>query len=194
MFRRVGRALGVLLAATVLAVLSAWALVLHGPGQEVIAVGPWRASAYTGSAQAWLYVRANVAITGLFALNPSEAVYFSAARDDAGQKLRARCVYAIEGKPVAARWWSITAYADDNYLIPNPANRFSFNMGNLKSDDSGTFHVIAGPSEQPGNWLPTGTGDGGFNLLFRLYNPAPEVVANLRAIALPSIKPVGACP
>jgi hypothetical protein len=194
MLRRIGLAFGVLLAAIVLAVLSAWALVLHGSGQELIAVGPWRAGTYTGSAQAGLYVRANVAITGLFALNPSEAIYFSAAQDDAGQKLVAHCVYAIEGKPVAARWWSITAYADDNFLIPNPANRFSFNMGNLGRDDSGTFHVIAGPAEQPGNWLPTGTGDGGFSLLFRLYNPAPEVVANLRGIALPSIKPVGACP
>ena len=95
---------------------------------------------------------------------------------------------------MAARWWSITAYADDHFLIPNAANRFSFNMGNLTITDSGNFRVTAAPTEQPGNWLPTGSDDGGFNLLFRIYNPAPATLADLRAVALPSIKPVGACP
>ena len=194
MLRRIGTALGVLLAATALAILSAWWLVLHGPIQQAVTVGPWRTSVHTGSAQADLYMRANVAVTGLFALNPSEAIYFSAARDDAGRQLNTRCAYAIEGRPVPASWWSITAYADDRFLIPSSANRCSYNMGNLKLGPEGTFKVIASPTEQSGHWLPTGGGGGGFNLLFRLYNPAPDIAADPGVARLPLIKQLGACP
>ena len=184
---------GVLVVACALALLSAWWLVLHGPMMRGIAIGPWRTSTAAGSAQADMYTRAYIAITALFALNPSEALYFEATRDDAGQPLRARCVYAVEGRPVAASWWSITAYADDNFLIANSANRFSFNMGNLKGGAGGGYRIVAAPVAREGNWLPTGSGNGGFNLLFRLYNPTPEIIANPRAVALPLIRPLGAC-
>lgn len=193
MLRKLATACAIVVTATTLALVSVWWMVFHGPTPRGIVIGPWRTSQLTGSSDAGMYVRAHVAITGLFALNSTEAVYFEAARDDAGQPLRARCTYVVEGKPVAARWWSITAYADDNFLIPNPQNRFSFNMGNLKSDTGGTFKVLAAPKEQAGNWLPTGSGEGGFNLLFRIYNPDLEIVTNPRAVKLPSIILVGAC-
>ena len=194
MMRRIATAIAVFVVATVLALLAAWGTLLHNPWQQGIANGPWRTSLVTGSTGADMYTRAYVAITGLFALNPSEAVYFSASIDDAGRPLLARCSYRVEGRPVPARWWSITAYSDDHFLIPNAINRFSYNMGNLDVSDGKRFSITAAPIEQPGNWLPTGTNGNGFTLLFRLYNATPETIASLSTLSLPSISRVGECP
>lgn len=193
MMGRVLVPLSVLVVALLLGAGSAWWMVMHPPTSHRLTIGPWRTSTDVGGENAGMYLRANIAVTGLFALNTSEAVYFFAATDDIGQPLRAACSYAVAGKPVAARWWSITAYGDDNFLIPNPASRFSFNMGNLETGADGTFELIAAPTEQPGHWLPTGGGAGGFNLTFRIYNAAPELLANLATIALPSIRAIGSC-
>ncbi len=192
MSSRLATGFGVVVVAVMLATASAWWMVLRAPQQMAIVNGAWRAGTATGSVDAGMYARAHVALTGLFALSPAEAIYFSAVVDDAGRPLRARCTYAIEGQPVGARWWSITAYGDDHFLIPNAAGRFSFNMGNLAIGQAGTFRIIAAPNEHPGHWLPTGRGDG-LSLLFRIYNATPETLSNLSKIALPSVAPVGAC-
>ena len=194
MIRNLAVAAGVVVVAVFLALASVWCALLRAPSSsQLVTVGPWQTSLVTGSVDADIHARARIAIGGLFALNRAEAIYFSATQDDDHQPLRARCSYLVEGRPVAARWWSVTAYADDHFLIPNAANRFSYNMGNLKFGPDGTFKVTASPSEQPGHWLPTGDGSGGFNLLFRLYNPAPEIAADPGAVRLPSIKSIGAC-
>lgn len=192
MIRRVATAFAVLFVAVLLAASSAWWLVLRG-GTPTVSVGAWRMSALAGSADADLYTRARVAIAGLFALNASETIYFEAARDDAGHALRANCGYMLTGRKLDARWWSITAYADDLFLIPNAEKRFSYNMGNLAYGPDGGFVLTAGPVARPGNWLPTGT-RGGFRLLLRLYNPAPALLAHVQTAPVPSIAQVGDCP
>lgn len=193
MIRKLAVTLCVVVVAVILALASVWWALRASSSSQAVTVGPWQTSLVTGSVDADIYTRARIAIGGLFALNRAEAIYFGASQDDDHKPLRARCSYVVEGRPVAARWWSITAYADDHFLIPNAANRFSYNMGNLKLGPGGTFKVMVSPSEQPGHWLPTGDGSGGFNLLFRLYNPAPEIAANPRTAQLPSIKPIGVC-
>jgi hypothetical protein len=193
MIRRTLECLIVALGALVLGTASAWWAILHAGHQQTFRNGPWSTSLATGGSDAGMYLRARVAITGLFALTSSQAVYFTAMSDDAGEPLRQRCTYLVEGTPVAARWWSITAYGDDNFLIANAANRFSFNLANLPLTADGTFRVVAGPSEQSGSWLPTGHGPGGFSLALRVYNPPPALLANLAHVALPSITRQGAC-
>ncbi len=196
MIRNLATALAVLLVACGLAAGSAWWALFHGGPQDV-AVGAWRMNSLAGSAQAGLYTRARGAVTGLFALNASETIYFAAAQDDAGRPLRAACRYTLTGRSLTARWWSITAYADDFFLIPNAAQRFSYNMGNLAFAPDGSFTLTTGPDPQPGNWLPTGRQggrQGGLHLLLRLYNPAPAVLALPQATPLPSITPAGDCP
>jgi hypothetical protein len=193
MIRTIAKALGMFALALALALISAWWMIFHTPRSLAVSDGPWRTSTVIGGTDADLYTRAIVAITGLFALNRSETIYFSAEESDTHQKLRARCSYVVEGKPLDARWWSVTAYADDYFLIPNPAQRFSYNMGNLKNEPGGSFRILAAPTEQEGNWLPTGSGDGGFSLLLRLYNPGPELLAKPASVHLPSITEVGTC-
>jgi hypothetical protein len=162
-------------------------------GQGAVVIGPWQTSLVTGGVDADMYTRNYVAITALLALNRNEAIYFEAQRDDDGRKLSASCNYDVTGGPIQARWWSITAYADDNFLIPNAANRFSYNVRSLPTAPDGYYSIALGPRERPGNWLPTGNRGGGFNLLLRLYNPDTELAKSPALAKLPSIKRVGEC-
>ena len=107
MIRTIAKALGMFALALALALISAWWMIFHTPRSLAVGDGPWRTSTVIGGTDADLYTRAVVAITGLFALNRSETIYFSAEESDTHQKLRARCSYVVEGKPLDARWWSL---------------------------------------------------------------------------------------
>jgi hypothetical protein len=156
-----------------------------------IRVGPWTTSATLGSSAAGLYERAAVAVHALFVLNRSETVYYRAYTDDGGRPLDARCDYRIEGAAPDARWWSLTAYGSDDFLIPNAQNRYSFNMANVAREPDGTFVVRASGRPQPGSWLPLGE-RGHVSLTLRLYVPSAEIVAHPERAVLPRI--TGACP
>ena len=190
------RWLGLVVAGIILGILPARVLTggVFGlsAGRGQVSIGPWQTSLVTGGADADMYTRTQVALTGLLALNRSETTYFVATRDDAGRPLRARCDYDVSGASIDARWWSITAYADDNFLIENPADRFSFNINTARPEPDGRFALALGPRQRVGNWLPTGE-TGGFNLLIRAYNPSSEFTSDPKNAKLPEIKQVGEC-
>ncbi len=142
-----------------------------------------------------MYTRARVAVGALLALSREETLYYLADRDDAGAPLRSACNYRIEGVPPPARWWSITAYADDFFLFPNEAHRYSLNGGTARLDGDGRFALLTGPAPAepaPLHWLPT-PGDRGLLLTLRLYNPDPAIVAAPATLAAPSIRRLGEC-
>ncbi len=118
--------------------------------------GPWQTSLTAGSQQADPYTRASIAIHYLLALNPSEVIYYSAYTDDAGEPLQADCTYRIDGKAMEARWWSITAYGADDFLIPNTWNRYSYDSDNVKYDADKNFVIYVSKAQQTGDWLPLG--------------------------------------
>lgn len=153
-----------------------------------VAVGPWQTSLVTGSTEADPYTRARVAVAGLLALNRSETIYFTAGHDDDGDRLRAECTYKVTGSDPPARWWSVTLYGADHYLVSNPLDRYSYGGDTLAREADGTFVISVGPEETEGNWIPTGgqTGDT-FSLTLRLYNPEPAAVREPSGIALPQI-------
>ena len=128
---------------------SAWAL-LRSVSNYGAAAGPWRASTLAGSPEADLYTRARVALGGLLALNREETMYYVASTDSAGQLLRARCSYRVSGVPPKARWWSVTAYAQDLYLFDNPQRRYSVNGANAPLDAQGRFAFVSGPEAPAG--------------------------------------------
>ena len=177
------------LIAALLGIFSAWLMLRMGGGAVVN--GAWRTGLTVGSTSADPYTRARIAIGGLFALNRSETVYFAARTDDDGQPLRGACSYRITGTTLPARWWSITAYGTDHFLIPNAPGRYSFNMKTVEPDVAGAFELTASGREQQGRWLPTGPD--GFELTLRLYNPAAQVVAYPDRLELPRIKRQGDC-
>ena len=154
--------------------------------------GPWRTSATTGSAAGNPWERAAVAIAGLYALTPQEAVYFTAFTDSSGETLRGDCRYRVQGKPPPARWWSITAYGADHYLVPNAAGVYARHASNLPSSADGHFDFALSAVATADSGLPI-PATGPFSLTMRVYNPAPEVLAQLATLPLPTIVREG-CP
>ncbi|HOD16380.1 MAG TPA: DUF1214 domain-containing protein [Spirochaetota bacterium] len=150
--------------------------------------GPWQTDLTVGSAQTGPYMRARIAIMGLFALRKTEAVYYIARADSAGDPLDANYDYRIEGRDVPARWWSITALGWDFHLIPNEAGLYSFNWANVKRKPDGSYVIRLSPHKKEGNWLPAGAPDGGsIALTLRLYRPEPAVLEKPGSVDLPRI-------
>lgn len=182
-------------AGVVVGVGSAW-MSLKNAAAFGSAAGPWRASLLAGSAEADLYTRARVAVGGLLALNRAETMYYVAEADSLGRPLRARCSYRISGVAPKARWWSVTAYAEDHFLFEDAHGRHSINGGNASVDPEGRFAVVTGPAA-PANagvvWLPT-PGERGLVLTLRVYNPDPALQAAPASLAPPRIEPLGVCP
>lgn len=200
---------------------SAW-VVLRSVSHFGEAAGPWRASTLAGSPDADLYTRARVALGGLLALNREETMYYVAATDSAGQPLRARCQYRVSGLPPKARWWSVTAYAEDLHLFANEARRYSVNGQTAVLDGQGRFAFLSGPvapqegldasgtalasgpsrsAAGPGSlsatpelpWIPT-PGEGGLFFTLRVYNPEASLAAAPGTLQAPTIERQGACP
>jgi hypothetical protein len=150
--------------------------------------GAWGTNLAAGSTTANPYVRAWVAEHGLLALSQSETLYFHAYFDDNGERLLGNCDYRIEGKAPDARWWSITVYAEDDFLIPNDQRRYSWSSSELTLDPDGRFIIYLSKTLKEGNWLPTGEAEG-LSLSLRLYNPGSIYCdkENLKTVDLPHI-------
>lgn len=177
-----------------LGILTAWLSVRSPAAIRSVTVGAWHASLMSGSADADIYTRARIALSALVVLNREETLYFLATTDDKGQPLRSRCSYRVSGTPPQARWWSITAYAEDMYLFANEPKRYSISSANAPLDAAGKFSVVTGPAQPASakNWIPT-PGDRGVVFTLRLYNPVPLIVANPAALHAPAIERVGDC-
>ena len=176
-----------LVISTILGVGSAiWAISYFPDRTTQVARGAWHTSLAFGSSEADWYTRARVARTGLFALNKSETLYFIADSDDSGQPLHSGCDYRLEGRDLNTRWWSLTAYGDDHFLIPNEEYRYSINGHNVVRDAGDRYKIILSSAPRTSNWLPAGDQDQIY-LALRLYNPAPEIYKDIGRIQLPTI-------
>ena len=176
------------LAAIVIGVVSAIVSVRSQFAAGGVKSGPWATNDNVGSSGAGAYLRAGVALGGLLALNQTETVYYTAVADGDGEALRSSCTYRVEGRDPAARWWSITAYGDDHFLIPGTDRRFSVDKTAVERGDDGAFVVRVGGDARARNWIATGGGEPrAFSLTLRLYNPEPGVTADLARAELPRI-------
>ena len=124
-------------------------------------------------------------MTGLLALNKSETIYYEANEDSAGQALDGKCSYRIDGKDPDARWWSITVYGTDHFLLPNPGKRFSVTKTEVVRGADGAFSARLSTTPEDGNWIATS--EHGFEITLRLYNPGDSVRDRPDAVPLPSI-------
>ncbi|WP_226019338.1 DUF1214 domain-containing protein [Novosphingobium sp. FKTRR1] len=164
---------------------SALAFMKHGAAE--VQRG-WSGSRVTGSVDADPWTRAQVALTGLLALNASQAMYFRRSADDAGQPLRESCRYRVAGGPLPGRWWSVTVYAADDYLPRNDDGALSFDATRVQPDGSGHWQAEVSRS-RPAGPIPWASSRlaGHFDLTLRLYNPAPSAQRDLASIPLPSV-------
>ena len=180
------RLLVVTIVAAVVGVLATQPLLRYLIDRHAIRNGPWRTGAETGSATANPYERAAVALTGLYALTRKEAIYYTAFTDGDGRTLRGECSYRISGSPPPARWWSLTVYGADHFLVPNPAGVYARHAGNLPVSGDGRYDIELAANPELAGGLPIPS-RGPFSMTLRLYNPPPEVLRQLATLPLPTI-------
>jgi hypothetical protein len=109
------------------------------------------------------------------------AMYPTAVSDLDGKLLHSDNDYIIHfaSLPPVNAFWSLTAYGDDKFQIPNEINRYGINdrsVFNINEDGSFDIYVQRNrPSEDKlNNWLPSG--EVGFCLVLRLYLPQKEIL------------------
>lgn len=128
-------------------------------------------------------VRAFVAVGGLGANLPEDALYPSCAIDADGNKLHGSQKYVIhfdKGQtPPANAFWSLTMYDTDGYMVKNPIDRTTIgDRSDLIQNEDGSIDIyiqhIAPEGDKVRNWLPSPEGD--FNILLRVYWPKEEMI------------------
>lgn len=149
---------------------SAWYMIAKGSPLTTGHIGPWSVWYSAGNPEADPYTRAHLARTGRLPITSSSALYYYAETDGDGEPLSSDCNYVIDGEPVSAAWWSLAVYDDRGRLIPNKANRHSFNRNDIIRQANGAFRVILSSDAHAGNWLPSGT-DKNLQLVLRVYGP-----------------------
>jgi hypothetical protein len=185
--RTIAKAIVSVAAGIALGVGTTWLAVRGGlPGG--VDDGPWQTSLAIGSANGDALTRASVALHGLFALNRSETIYYTARSDDTGAALTGACTYRVSGRDPATRWWSITAYGADDFLIPNPGKHYSVSKNSVTRDAGGTFAATVSAKQAPADWIAVT--DAPFSLTLRLYNPDKSVAADPAHAKLPAITKV----
>ncbi len=156
----------------VLGAASVWATLEIGRSNFGEMYGAWAFNSATGSQAAGPYTRAIIARDGLLALSAREALYFNLSKDDQGRPLEEGCIYDIAGRALDARWWSVTLYADDNFLAQNSDHAASIDATHVTPDADGDWHARVSPVR--GNaiyWISSRAARRGFSLTLRVYNP-----------------------
>ncbi len=145
--------------------------------------GGWTHSRATGSAAADPYTRAIVARTGLLALSSREALYFNLAEDQDGRPLDESCVYELAGREPAARWWSVTLYADDHYLAQNSDHAASIDASHVNVGADGFWRARVAPVRgDAAYWLSSRAARRDFSLTLRVYNPQRDFRASAETL------------
>ena len=166
---------------------AAWGLTGGGLGDGEIRNGPWTTSLGYGTKATDPLTRAMVARSGLLALPAKETIYWMAKADASGAPLDGNCRYGLSGKPLDARWWSVTIYDAKGYLVANPADIWSVNGANVALDAKGEWRVMIAPDKPAeGAWLPGAKGQP-FHLTLRMYNPGQAFRADPAKAVLPQI-------
>lgn len=127
--------------------------------------------------------RAIVAMVGLGANQPMDAIYPLCVGDADGKPLTGEHRYVLhlakEELPPVNAFWSLTMYDAQGYQIANPLNRFAISSWmplKYNADGSLDLYVQAdnpGPGKES-NWLPAPKTEMG--LTMRLYGPQPQAL------------------
>ncbi|MFA6914946.1 MAG: DUF1254 domain-containing protein [Parachlamydiales bacterium] len=140
-------------------------------------------------------MRAMVAMAGLGANLPEDAIYPNAFIDGDGNPTTGEHIYVLhfeKGKlPAANAFWSLTMYDKEGFQVPNPINRFAIgDRDKLTFNADGSLDINI-QHESPGknkesNWLPAPKGP--FQVMLRMYSPKPEVLRG--ELTIPPIKKI----
>lgn len=172
-------------AGLMIGLLSGWWAITRGMGGEDY--DGWHGSSVTGSTDAGPWLRARVAISGLLALNKSQAIYFTRKSDDGGKPLREDCSYSVTGGALPGQWWSVTVYAADNYLPLNNDDALSFDVTEVRPNAGGQWSAVLAPVRPvEGPWASTRNA-GTFDITLRIYQPNAQAQADFASIPMPKV-------
>ena len=128
--------------------------------------------------------RAIVALIGLGANQPDDAIYPVAISDSDGNPIMAENKYVLhfskEELPPVDAFWSLTMYDAEGFQIANSINRFAIgDRDPLGFDGDGSLDLHI-QNDNPGsdkeaNWLPAPK-EGRLGLTLRLYAPRPQAL------------------
>jgi hypothetical protein len=127
--------------------------------------------------------RAAVAVFGLGANLPADAVYPATSVDVTGQPLDGHKSYVLHFQkdqiPPVNAFWSVTLYDRDGYFVPNALGRYAARDSRLKKNSDGSIDIYlqaySPGKDREANWLPAPK-DAPFNLVLRMYWPKQPVV------------------
>ena len=129
------------------------------------------------------FQRAQLALIGLGANPPEDAIYPVVVADADGQPLDGHNDYTItfpaDGLPPVNAFWSVTMYDAEGYQVANELDRFALgDRDELRFNDDGSL-VLYLQHENPGgektdNWLPAP--QAALGVTMRLYAPRAEVL------------------
>jgi hypothetical protein len=111
-----------------------------------------------------------------------EAAYWTTTVDSTGRALSGQHKYVLHfpaGQfPPNKAFWSLTMTDVRNYMVPNPANRYSIGKGSglvPNADGSTDIHIErTSPAGHESNWLPAPSG--AFKLWLRVYVPGAAIL------------------
>jgi hypothetical protein len=132
--------------------------------------------------------RAAVALTGLGALEPAEAVYMSCNSDAGGRPLsganRYELAFPADGLPPARAFWSLAMYEvtpeGRAFFVDNPIGRYAIGdrtQGLQKAPDGSLTLYLQRDrpdDERAANWLPAPAGP--MRLVLRAYEPEEALI------------------
>jgi hypothetical protein len=187
MLKRIAFVASIVIVGAALGIGSALLMIGNGAMIGRVENAHWFTSRTIGSVDADPYTRALVARVGLLGLNRQETVYYTRTEDDDGAPFDGDCTYRVEGGDLAARWWSITLYAPDNFLAVNGDDAPSIDATSIVRGDSDAWTARIAPERGDAvNWISSRNGDA-FSLSIRLYNPEAAISEHLETVALPRI-------
>ena len=139
----------------------------------------WRVRRHTiGNYGSDYATRAGVAMAGLGALTPEDAVYPTTYADQDSEFLTGQNSYRLNfyTPPPAGAFWSLTLYDIDGYLVENSIDRYFLSSRDpLSKVEDGSLSILIAhqaPEGDTSNWLPAPTGE--FSLTLRIYEPKEE--------------------
>jgi hypothetical protein len=148
-------------------------------------VNGWRMTTDTMGVYGDYYLkRAIIAMTGLGANQPEDAIYPLNVADTDGKPLTGQHAYVLhfskdEIPPVNA-FWSVTMYDEAGFQVANPINRYAIgDRDDLKYNPDGSLdiyiqHKDPGPDKES-NWLPS-PATGTLGITMRLYAPKAQAL------------------
>jgi len=128
--------------------------------------------------------RAVIAMTGLGANPPEDAVYPNCQADANGEALRGGRKYVLHFDanrlPPVSAFWSVTMYDGEGFPTKNPIDRFAIgDRDPVKYNADGSLDIyiqsVSPGKDKESNWLPSPE-DGSINLTMRLYAPDRSVL------------------